>query len=66
MNFIKKSLDYSFEKSQTIESFHEPPKLGREDYFSTLKQTNPDFEEIIRTKAIVVKTKIPKIEELTM
>ena len=41
-------------------------KLGREDYFSTLKQSYPDFEEIIRTQAIIVKNKITNFKELTM
>ena len=40
-------------------------KLGREDYFSTLKQSYPDFEEIIR-KTIIVKNKITNLKELTM
>ena len=42
-------------KGKTIEAFFEPLKLRREDYFSTLKQSYPDFEERIRTLAIVVK-----------
>ena len=41
-------------------------KLGREDYFSTLKQSYPDFEEIIRTQAFVVKNRITNLKELTM
>ena len=41
-------------------------KLGREDYFSTLKQSYPDFEEIIRTQAINIKNKITNLKELTM
>ena len=41
-------------------------KLGREDYFSTLKQSYPDFEEILRTQAIIVKNKITNLQELTM
>ena len=41
-------------------------KLGRDDYFSTLKQSYPDFEEIIRTQAIIIKNKIINLKELTM
>ena len=41
-------------------------KLCREDYFSTLKQSYPDFEEIIRTQAIIVKNKITNLKESTM
>ena len=41
-------------------------KLGREDYFSTLKQSDPVFEEILRTQAIVIKNKITNLKELTM
>ena len=41
-------------------------KLGREDYFSTLKQSHPDFEEIIRTQAIILKSKITHLKELKM
>ena len=41
-------------------------KLGRKDYFSTLKQSYPDFEEIIKTQAIIVKNKITNLKELTM
>ena len=41
-------------------------KIGRDDYFSTLKQSYPDFEEIIRTQAIIIKKKITNLKELTM
>ena len=41
-------------------------KLGKEDYFSTLKQSYPDFEEIIRTQAIFVEYKTTNLKELTM
>ena len=41
-------------------------KLGREDYFSTLKQSYPDFKEIIRTQAIILKNKITDLKDLTM
>ena len=54
-DLFKRKTAYPYEKGKTIESFYKPLKLGREDYFSTLKQSYPDFEEIIRTQAIIVK-----------
>ena len=54
-DFCKRKLAYPYEKSSNIESYYKPLKLGREDYFSTLKESYPDFEEIIRTQAIIVK-----------
>ena len=63
---FKRKLAYPYEKSKTIESFYKPLKLGREDYFSTLKQSYPDFEEIIRTQAIIIKNKITNLKELTL
>ena len=65
-DLFKQKLAYPFEKGKTIESYYKPLKLGREDYFSTLKQSYPDFEEIIRTQAIIVKNKITNLKELTM
>ena len=65
-DLFKRKLAYPYEKCQTIESFYEPLKLGREHYFSTSKQSYPDFEEIIRTQAIVVKNEITNLNELTM
>ena len=47
-HLFKRKLAYSYEKGKTIKSFYKPLKLGREDYFSTSKQSYPDFEEIIR------------------
>ena len=64
-DLFKQKLAYPYEKGKTIESFYQPLKLGREDYFSTLKQSYPDFEEIIRTQAII-KNKITNLKELTM
>ena len=54
-DLFKRKLAYPYEKGKTIESFYKPLKLGRDDYFSTLKQSYPDFEEIIRTQAIIIK-----------
>ena len=65
-DLFKRKLAYPYEKGKTIESFYKPLKLGREDYFSTLKQSIPDFEEIIKTQAIIVKNKINNLKELTM
>ena len=65
-DLFKRKLAYPYEKGKTIESFYKPLKLGRDDYFSTLKQSYPVFEEIIGTPAIIVKNKITNIKELTM
>ena len=64
-DLFKRKLAYPYEKGNTIESFYKPLKLGREDYFSTSKQSYPDFEEILRTQAIILKNKITNLEELT-
>ena len=53
-------------KCKTIESFYRPLKRGREDYFSTLKQSYPDFEEIKRTQGIIIKNKTTNLKEITM
>ena len=65
-DLFKRKLAYPYEKGNTIESYYKPLKLGRDDYFSTLKQTYSSFEEIIRTQAIIVKNKITNLKELTM
>ena len=65
-DLFKRKLAYPYEKGNYIESYYKPLKLGREDYFSTLKQSYPVFEEIIRTQAIIVKNKITNLKELTM
>ena len=65
-DLYKRKLAYPYEKGNTIESYYKPLKLCREDYFSTLKQSYPDFEEIIRTPAIIVKNKITNLKELTI
>ena len=65
-DLFKRKLAYPYEKGKNIESYYKSLKLGREDYFSTLKQSYPDFEEIIRTQAIIVKNKITNLKELTM
>ena len=62
-DLFKKKLAYPYEKCQTIESFYEQLKLGREDYLSTLKQFFPDFEEISRKQAIILKRKVANIKE---
>ena len=65
-DLFKRKLAYPYEKVKNIESFYKPLKLGREDYFSTLRQSYPDFKEIIRTQANIVKNKITNLKELTM
>ena len=63
---LKRKLAYPYEKCKTIESYYKPFKLGREDYYSTLQQSYPDFEEIIRTPAVNIKNKISNLNDLTM
>ena len=65
-DLFKRKLAYPYEKGKNIQLYYKPLKLGREDYFSTLKQSCPDFEETIRTQAIIVKNKITNSKELTM
>ena len=40
--------------------------LGREDYFSTLKQSYPHCEELLKTQVIIIKNKIGNLKKLTM
>ena len=61
-DLFKRKLAYPYEKVKTIESFYKPIKLSRDDYFSTSKQSFPDFEEIIRTQANILKNKITNIK----
>ena len=64
---FKRKPAYRYERGEIIESFYKPLKLGREDYFSTLKQWYPDFEETTRTPAIISKrNKKTNLKELTM
>ena len=65
-DLFKQKVAYPYEKGKTIESFYKPLKLGRDDYFSTWKQSYPNFEEIIRTQAIIIKKKITNLKELTV
>ena len=65
-DLFKRKLAYPYEKGKTIESYYKPVKLGREGYFSTLKQSYPDFEEIMKTQAIIIKNKITTLKEITM
>ena len=65
-DLFKRKLAYPYEKGNNIKSYYKPLKLGRDDYYSTLKQSYSDFEEIIRTQAIIVKNKITNLKELTM
>ena len=63
---FKRKLAYPYEKGKTIESFHTPLKIGREGYFSALKQSYPDFEETIRTQSIIINNKKTNLKESTM
>ena len=56
---IQKEISLRYEKLQTIESFHEPLNVEKkEDFFSTLKQSYSDDEEITRTNTICEKYNI--------
>ena len=46
-DLFKRKLAYPYEKGNSIESFYKPLKTGREEYFSSIKQSYPDFEELI-------------------
>ena len=65
-DLFRRKLAYPYKKGKTIESYYKPLNLGRDAYFSTLKQSYPGFEEILRTQAIIVKNKITNLKELTM
>ena len=65
-DLFKRKLASPYEKGNNIESIYKPLNFGREDYFSTLKQSYPKFEEILRTPAIIVKNRITNLKELTM
>ena len=52
---LGKKLAYPYEKGRTSDSFQKPIKLGREEYFCTLKQSYPHCKETISTEAIIVK-----------
>ena len=65
-DLFKRKLAYPYEKGKTLESYYKPLKLDREDYFSTLKHSYPDFKEVIRTHAIFMKNRITNLKELTM
>ena len=65
-DLFKRKLAYPNEKGKIIEPFCKPLKLGREIYFPTLKQSYPDFEEIIRTEPIILRNKTTSSKELTM
>ena len=63
---FNRKLAYPYENGRTIESVYKPLKLGREDYFSTSKQSYLDFEEMIRTQANIIENKTTNLQELTM
>ena len=52
---LTRKLACPYKKGQSVESFHKPLKLARQNYFSASKQSYPDFEEIRRSQATVVK-----------
>ena len=62
-DLFKRKLAYPYEKGKTIESLHTPLRIGREDYFSALKQSYPDFEETIRTQTNIINNKETNLKE---
>ena len=50
--FFKKKLAYPYEYLN-LSKFQEPLNLTKEDFWSTLKQTNPSDEETHRTQEII-------------
>ena len=56
-DLFKRKLAYPYEKGKTIESFYKPLKLGREEYFSFLERSYPDFEELLRTQVCYYRKK---------
>ena len=63
---FKAKLTYTHREGQTFASFYKPPKLRTGDYFFSLKRSYPDFEEVIRTQAIVVKNEKANLKEITL
>ena len=63
---IKKQLLYPFEKGQSIESIHKRLKSVREDYFSFLKQSYPDFKKRNKDTSHSCKKSNDQKKELTM
>ena len=50
----------------TLNNFHQPLNLTKEDFWSTLKQETPPDEEINRTQEIIKKYDLKNGQELTM
>ena len=65
-DLFQRKLASSYEKGNTIQSIYKPLKIVTEVYFSTLKQSYPDFGEILNTHGIILKNRITNIKELTM
>ena len=63
-DLFKRKFAYPYEKGKNIESIYKT--LGREYYFTTLKQSYLDFEELIRTQAIIIQNKITNLKEITI
>ena len=63
--FFKKKLAYPYEYLN-LGNFQEPLNLTKEDFWSTLKQTNPPDEEFNRTHEIIKKFNVANGQELTM
>ena len=62
---FKKKLAYPYEHLN-LSNIQEPINLCPEDFWSTLKQTNPSLEEINRTQETIKKYDLKNGQELTM
>ena len=62
---FKKNLAYPYEYF-TLNNFHQPLNLTKEDFWSTLKQSCPSDEEISRTQNIDKKYDITTGKDLTV
>ena len=52
---FQRKVDYSYEKSPSIEPFYKQLKLGREDYFSAVERSYPGFAGVKKSQATVVR-----------
>ena len=62
---FSRKVTHPYGKKPANESFFITLKLGREVYFSVLIQSFSDFDQLMRTRAIVVKDRIINLQELT-
>ena len=64
--YLRKQLAYPYEFFNSIEEYQKPVgKLKKQDFFSKLRNGYPDYEEIERTKKIIILINFKNGEELT-